>query len=123
MSHTYLSADNSRGGDVTAANPSFAHIRGWDVGVRVEASERGTHFDVYLTGGSNGHKPSRYVGAATLGSDGPVFTPAEPAGGHPSVRLWERIQALSEQNGGDWPGADVVDILTRWFQEEGFDIE
>lgn len=76
MSHTYLSADNSRGGDVTAANPSFAHIRGWDVGVRVDASERGTHFDVYMTSGSNGTARDVHIGTVQLTAAGPEFTRA-----------------------------------------------
>ena len=38
------------------------------------------------------------------------------------ANLLKRIKQIEQSDGG-WPGADVVDILTSWFTDLGFDIE
>lgn len=73
MAHTYISTDNQRGNQVTAANPSYAHIRGWNAGVRVEAQGKGTRFEIYMTAGSEGG-PDVHLGTVELTADGPEFT-------------------------------------------------
>lgn len=35
------------------------------------------------------------------------------------MELWDQIVDLDKQNGGQWPGSDVVDILTQWFLSYG----
>lgn len=60
-------------------------------------------------------------------------TPHNPSGSagqvppttHPAaavLRLFARIKSLEESDGG-WPGADVVDELTAFFDEFGIDLE
>lgn len=75
MSKTYLSADNSHGNEVTAASPTFAHIRGWDVGIRVTVNPEGTRLDVYLTTGSNNSGKDEFLGSAILRTAGPQWYP------------------------------------------------
>lgn len=70
MANTYLTSDNSRGNPVTASNPSFAHIRGWNAGVRVDASEDGKTFRVYSTGGSNNPYRMTFLGVVRERDDG-----------------------------------------------------
>ena len=80
MAKRYVETDNSNGKVVTASNPTFAHIRGWNVGVRVvAANDNGTEWLVYLTTGSSG-RGSGMVLLGTVresddGIDEPVFVP------------------------------------------------
>ncbi len=50
------------------------HIRGWNVGVRIEGShgDRDT-FDVYATSGSSGRSGAGFLGTVTLDDDGHVI--------------------------------------------------
>lgn len=79
MATRYISTDNSRGNAVTASNPTYAHIRGWKAGVRVQADtsdKTGNTWEVYATGGSNTPWQQKLLGTVTVGEDGPVFEPA-----------------------------------------------
>jgi hypothetical protein len=54
-----------------------AHIRGWEVGVRIEArhdKEKGDTFAIFLTHGSNGAGTDTAIGEVELGQ----FVIAEP---------------------------------------------
>lgn len=57
------------------------HIRGWDVGVRVEGraeSDQGGDsdvFQVFATGGSKGNGSEIFLGTVYLTKDGPTFMP------------------------------------------------
>lgn len=73
MAKTYITTDNSRGKQESVANPTFAHIRGWDVGVRVNISPDGDELDIYMTAGSNGGLPDKLVGVVTLEDGSPTF--------------------------------------------------
>lgn len=76
MARTYLTTNNSRGNPVTAMSPTFAHIRGWDAGVFVQAITRKNEpdrFDVYMSRGSNGLGPGVYVGTVKETPEGPVW--------------------------------------------------
>ena len=56
-----------------------AHIRGWNSGVRVQAThdEKGDTFKLFATSGSNGQAPSQFIGEVRL-NDGVVeFTPEQ----------------------------------------------
>lgn len=74
---TYLSGGpNTRGSEVTAANAKFAHLRGWNAGVRVTAGidEEGRDvFHVYVTSGSHGGANDNHVGTVTDTADGPLW--------------------------------------------------
>ena len=79
MARTYLSGDNSRGGEVTAANATYAHLHGWDAGVQIDACrtlDDRDEFVVTMTGGSHGGTTVR-LGTVTDTPDGPVWTPAQ----------------------------------------------
>lgn len=56
----------------SAASGMDAHIRGWDVGVRIAARADGDEdeFSVYVTSGSNGRRSDRLVGFIALDNDG-----------------------------------------------------
>lgn len=74
MARTYLTTNNSRGNPVTAMSPSYAHIRGWDAGVYVQAiclKNQPDRFDVYMSRGSNGYGPGTYLGTVVDTPDGP----------------------------------------------------
>lgn len=76
MARTYLSGNNSRGGEVTAAGSRKCHLRGWQAGVEVNAGrdeqDRDT-FAVYMTSGSNGNSASVLLGTVHSTPDGPVW--------------------------------------------------
>jgi hypothetical protein len=75
MARTYISATTSRS-EVTRTNPTDAHIRGWDAGVRVEVrtDENGRdEFLIYMTSGSNGRTADQLAGVVTDTPDGPVW--------------------------------------------------
>ena len=79
---TYISTNNSRGSEVTAGNPTYAHIRGWHAGVNVSVGvgDNGLdEFHVSMTGGSGGHGASHYLGTVKDTAEGPVWVPAAPA--------------------------------------------
>lgn len=61
-----------------------AHVRGWDVGVRIGGRVRGDVdrdvFYLYATAGSSGGASDVYIGRVTLDDNGrPTFTAAEDA--------------------------------------------
>lgn len=65
MSALYASVQGERG-TATKCGRKFlsAHIRGWDLGIRIEArhDENGRDtFAVFQTSGSNGVKPEKFV--------------------------------------------------------------
>ena len=82
MSRFYGSMMGSRGEATrcgTAASGLTGHVRGWAVGVRVEASSTedgdGDEFRIYATGGSNARCSDVYLGRVVL--DGGVkFQPS-----------------------------------------------
>jgi len=82
MSRFYGSMDNSRGHEVTAMSPSYAHLRGWGAGVMVRAFEAGDKkhpvdgFQVYMTCGSGGSGAQVLLGTVFHTADGPQFVPA-----------------------------------------------
>lgn len=78
MARTYITTDNSRGNTVSAAGPSFAHLRGWDAGVRITVNrgERDS-FTITMTGGSHGGHRETVLGTVTETPDGPAWTPTE----------------------------------------------
>jgi hypothetical protein len=58
-----------------------AQAQGWDVGVKVYGSADGDAdvFQIYATGGSNGHASPVLVGTVRLDDDGqPEFVPVTP---------------------------------------------
>jgi hypothetical protein len=77
MARTYITTDNSRGNEVSAAEPSFAHLRGWNAGVRVRVirGER-DDFEITMTGGSHGGTAT-VLGTVRDTPDGPVWVPAQ----------------------------------------------
>lgn len=78
MARTYLSGDNSRGTEVTAAGGDHAHFRGWNAGVRVEhrISDAGQDtFKVIMTGGSHDNRAGVVLGTVTDTEDGPQWSP------------------------------------------------
>lgn len=83
MSRFYVSTENSRGNPVTAAGASrgqSAHIRGWDVGVEVDAHPGYDDpeldvFHVWATGGSNDPGARSLLGSVYLQDGTPVFRP------------------------------------------------
>ena len=79
MARTYLSGDNSRGTEVTAANARYSHLRGWASGVQVEfrpGPDGSDTFDVFMTSGSGGNGRFVKVGTVTTGANGPAWEPA-----------------------------------------------
>lgn len=79
MAKRYVTTNNSRGNAVTASNPTFAHIRGWNAGVmiQVDASDKsGNTWRVYATGGSNSAAQTLFLGTVTTSENGPVFEPS-----------------------------------------------
>jgi hypothetical protein len=85
MARTYLSGDNSRGGEVTAAGGTYSHLRGWDAGVRVTAGRTNDDRDVFtviMTKGSHDAGSEQVLGTVTDTPDGPVWAPHPFAGAH-----------------------------------------
>ena len=83
MARFYASIQGNRGEATRMGhNGITGHIRGWDVGVRVDGSpfladrER-DYFCVYVTGGSNGRTNDKMVGKVTLVNGSPTFVPVE----------------------------------------------
>lgn len=73
MSRFYMTSVNSRGNTV-----SDAHLRGWRVGIEVEARPKPLDkerdmLDVYLTSGSSGHGSRKLIGTAQETHDGRVI--------------------------------------------------
>jgi hypothetical protein len=80
MARTYLSTNNSRGGTVTAMSPTYAHFRGWNVGVYIhdgQDEENRDKFSVYMTGGSHNESEKVLLGFVHYTPDGPVWEPKE----------------------------------------------
>jgi len=122
MARFYLTADNSRGNQVTAQGKSSGqtcHIRGWSAGVEVIAHPAKPHggdgnepidvdeFDIWMTSGSNGGRSHQLIGVVRSTLDGPVFIPSEiPAlrdvlDGYKECQSCHRM--LSQGEGGDPP--------------------
>lgn len=101
MARFYISTDNSRGGSVTACNPTYAHIRGWSAGVHVNVwrEDDTDRFDIRMTSGSNGGGTEQPIGTVRSGESGPVFS---PAGQH--TKLEKTIKKCQES--GIWVGPD-----------------
>jgi hypothetical protein len=80
MARTHLTGDNSHGNTVSGANAKYAHLRGWNAGVQVDAGRTDDDRDVFyvtMTGGSNdGRSGSKLLGTVTDTPDGPVWEPA-----------------------------------------------
>ena len=76
MASTHLTADNSRGSTVSASGTSYAHLKGWDAGVRVTASKDGKTFGIAMTHGTNDSGSDTPIGEVRLIDGEPVFTPA-----------------------------------------------
>lgn len=82
MSRFYGSMDNSRGREVTAMSPSYAHLRGWRAGVKVMTAEAGDKktpvdaFTIWATCGSSGSGETKLIGTLYDTADGPRFVPA-----------------------------------------------
>lgn len=80
MSRFYASISGQAKTDATregsAKSGINGHIRGWDLGIEVCGyDENGVDcFDVYLTSGSNGHRPPIFLGTARRG-EGPAWRP------------------------------------------------
>ena len=72
MSNLYGSLSSNKGKDVTKTGSSCleGHIRGWNDGIRVEAShtDAGDSFEVYQTGGSNRTSADRRLGKLCNGT-------------------------------------------------------
>lgn len=76
MSALYGSIQGERGEAAKTGNHEMtAHIRGWHIGVRVEArhDEAGDSFAVYTTGGSNGSTSVKLVGSIKAVNGVPTF--------------------------------------------------
>jgi hypothetical protein len=80
MARIYLRTTNSRGNEVSAAEPGFCHIGGWNAGVRVRVGRRDNRdtFTVEMTSGSYGGETVT-LGVVTDTGDGPRWEPASPA--------------------------------------------
>lgn len=82
MSRFYGSLQGTRGEATRqgSANSGLrAHIRGWDVGIKVYAKDVNGKdvFDVYVSSGSNGKHSDIFIGTAGLDENGkPTFQPA-----------------------------------------------
>jgi hypothetical protein len=75
VARTYITTNNSRGSTVTAMSPTYAHIRGWDAGVMIQAiliKDKPDRFDVYMSTGSNGSS-STYLGSVVETPEGPEW--------------------------------------------------
>lgn len=86
MAKTYLTTDNSRGKAVTAANPSFVHIRGWDCGVYVRAYSDGDVFEVYATRGSN-NDSKVHLGTLRIKEGSVIFEEGDNVDRHDVVNI------------------------------------
>lgn len=83
MARYYATVTNGRGGVTKAGGRSSvnsAHVRGWDVGVKVETytGSGRDQLTVYLTHGSHASGSDKLLGTVMLTSDGPVFVPEFP---------------------------------------------
>jgi hypothetical protein len=111
MARTYLSGDNSRGGQVSGANATFAHLRGWEAGVRVEADrdpKTGRDiFRVFRTSGSNGARSDGYLGTVRDTPKGPQWRSRE------AEQRAERRRERQTGGLGRDPGPDAM----RWAPE------
>ncbi|MGE0278325.1 MAG: hypothetical protein AB7R40_23260 [Nitrospiraceae bacterium] len=81
MARFYASIQGARGEATrmgSVASGISGHIRGWDVGVRVEgvSAEGVDAFNVFATFGSNGGGQDVYLGQVIRGPAGPAFIPA-----------------------------------------------
>lgn len=81
MSRFYAAIQGNRGEATRMGTPNSGiagHIRGWDVGVRVNGDTEGDSdvFQVFATGGSNGKTPTRLLGEVRLVAGCPTFVPA-----------------------------------------------
>jgi len=75
MSRFYGSMHGSRGEVTRQGTPNSgitAHIRGWNVGVRTQVrNEDGEDvIYIYLTSGSNGSEPDKYIGTYRIADIG-----------------------------------------------------
>ena len=76
MAHLNGLMDNSRGRNVSVSEPTFAYIRGWRSGVRVEArqDENGEDFFVvFMTAGSGADHKSYLLGTVRSTGSGPQW--------------------------------------------------
>ena len=79
MAHFYGQLQGSRGEATRCGNKNEGirgHIRGWDVGVRVEGyydDELGDFFNVYVTSGSNGGRSDKHMAQVCIQNGIPVF--------------------------------------------------
>lgn len=79
MARFYVSAHGSAKTEATrmgtTASGIGAHVRGWDVGVKVVGSDKDGEdlFDVWMTSGSNGHTSSVLLGTVLLREGKPYF--------------------------------------------------
>jgi hypothetical protein len=83
MSHFYLTASNTRGGEVTAAGHKTgqtAHLRSWSAGVRVQARHTRVgstdEFEIFASRGSNNPGAGALVGLVKEASDGSLVLEA-----------------------------------------------
>jgi hypothetical protein len=62
----------------SAASGISAHVRGWNVGVRVEGrdSDGADSFDIFATGGSNARHAPKLIGTVEVVNGCPTFIPA-----------------------------------------------
>jgi hypothetical protein len=83
MSALYASLTNERNGSATRSSESeiSAHVRGWSVGVRVDATLRDGQpvLRISATYGSEGGGPDREIGYVTEMNGSPVFESLETA--------------------------------------------
>jgi hypothetical protein len=82
MSRFYGTMTNSRGREVTAMSPDYAHLCSWNAGVKVMPAEAGDKknpvdsFTIWATYGSSGNGPTRLIGTLYDTAAGPVFVAA-----------------------------------------------
>ncbi len=92
MAHFYASIQGSRGGATRCGTPNSGiegHIRGWNVGVRVDGEkdkDGDDVFEVFATSGSTGAHGSVHVGTVRIVNGQPGFVPAESGRLSPSQR-------------------------------------
>lgn len=76
MARTYCTTNNSRGTTISGMSATFAHLRGWDVGVHVTYAPEDGHdaFRIFTTGGSNDRHRQQHIGTVRLDEEGrPTF--------------------------------------------------
>lgn len=108
MARFFASVINGRGNETTVggrASVNSAHVRGWDVGIRVETVKLtdGDRLDVYMTGGSHAAGGDTFIGSAVIqrGDNSPHFIAGEMAQliGLP-LRLAEQMNETDESGIG-----------------------